>query len=215
MRRRIPWLGVVVCLLVGTGVNGIVIVGLTPWARAPGTFALQDGGLERLQERATTSADRALWAAYAGPGWAMEPDEAVRVVHRRGAVQRTMHGFHETIVGHRGAAVVTAFEPGGQIRSVQIGWPCRAAAAEEWRGPDRATRTTWGEVFGHALPGRVLVIGFAANSALYGVLAALPWLALRSVRRCRRRRRGCCPGCAYDMRGAMSGGCPECGWRRA
>lgn len=30
-----------------------------------------------------------------------------------------------------------------------------------------------------------------------------------------RRWRGRCPRCAYDLRAAPQGGCPECGWRRA
>ena len=28
------------------------------------------------------------------------------------------------------------------------------------------------------------------------------------------RTEGICPKCAYDLRGDLSSGCPECGWRR-
>ncbi len=34
-------------------------------------------------------------------------------------------------------------------------------------------------------------------------------------RRPRRRRRGQCPACGYDLRHGMHAGCPECGWRRS
>ena len=30
----------------------------------------------------------------------------------------------------------------------------------------------------------------------------------------RRRLRGCCPGCGYDLRKNFNDGCPECGWLR-
>jgi hypothetical protein len=48
------------------------------------------------------------------------------------------------------------------------------------------------------------------------VLCALPWVRLivRSQRRRSRLRRGCCPVCAYDLRGTPAG-CPECGWSPA
>ena len=29
-----------------------------------------------------------------------------------------------------------------------------------------------------------------------------------------RRRRGCCPGCGYELRWQFERGCPECGWKR-
>jgi hypothetical protein len=41
-----------------------------------------------------------------------------------------------------------------------------------------------------------------------------PWAVLRAVRRVRRtrrRQRGYCVSCAYDLRGNVSGLCPECG----
>jgi hypothetical protein len=36
-------------------------------------------------------------------------------------------------------------------------------------------------------------------------------VAVRSVRRRRRRNRGLCERCGYDLRGSVSGRCPECG----
>ncbi len=53
--------------------------------------------------------------------------------------------------------------------------------------------------------------GFAANSAIYG----LAWFSLAfgvgRLKRWRRRRRGLCPFCRYDLSGVDSDTCPECG----
>lgn len=43
-------------------------------------------------------------------------------------------------------------------------------------------------------------------------LGLLAWFLLRpALRAQRRRRRGCCLGCGYDLTGNESGVCPECG----
>jgi hypothetical protein len=47
-------------------------------------------------------------------------------------------------------------------------------------------------------------------AGLFGVWPA--WALIRGpIRRRRRRTRGQCPGCGYDLTGNMSGLCPECG----
>jgi hypothetical protein len=46
-------------------------------------------------------------------------------------------------------------------------------------------------------------------------VAGLLVRAARGGKRTRRRRRGLCPACGYDVKGAFEGGCPECGWNRA
>ncbi len=56
-------------------------------------------------------------------------------------------------------------------------------------------------------------------SALWGLTGALAlypaWaLMFGPVRRWRRRRRGLCVGCGYNLTGNVSGVCPECGRRR-
>jgi hypothetical protein len=59
--------------------------------------------------------------------------------------------------------------------------------------------------------------GFAFNTLFY---TAILWLLIAGpfvLRRLIRRRRGRCPRCGYDLRGATpgaGGGCPECGWNR-
>jgi hypothetical protein len=67
------------------------------------------------------------------------------------------------------------------------------------------------------LPLRPLWLGFAMNTALYAIIL---WLLIPGpfvLRRLIRLRRGRCPKCGYDLRGAIpgaGGGCPECGWNR-
>jgi hypothetical protein len=59
--------------------------------------------------------------------------------------------------------------------------------------------------------------GLALNTAFYGAAWALLLgspLLIRRGRSALRRHRGCCPSCAYDLKGWINGGCPECGWNR-
>jgi hypothetical protein len=56
--------------------------------------------------------------------------------------------------------------------------------------------------------------GLIGNSAAF---AAAWWMLLVGFSRARslmRTRRGRCPKCAYDLRGDLRAGCPECGWNR-
>jgi hypothetical protein len=52
------------------------------------------------------------------------------------------------------------------------------------------------------------LIGIALVIILYILARNGGW------RRWHRRRRGACLNCGYDLRGDVSHGCPECGWRR-
>jgi hypothetical protein len=53
--------------------------------------------------------------------------------------------------------------------------------------------------------------GFAIDTAIFaGALGAL-WLAATALRRRLRRARHRCPTCGYDLKGAPSPTCPECG----
>ena len=57
--------------------------------------------------------------------------------------------------------------------------------------------------------------GFLIDTLFYAAL----WLGLivgfGAARRTLRKRRGRCPMCAYDLRGNLDAGCPECGWNRS
>ena len=52
------------------------------------------------------------------------------------------------------------------------------------------------------------IIGIALAIVLYLLARSGGW------KRWRRRRRGACLQCGYDLRGELDAGCPECGWRR-
>lgn len=55
--------------------------------------------------------------------------------------------------------------------------------------------------------------GLLSNSAIYGMGWAALFLFAHRWRVTKRRKRGCCICCGYDLRGAVHG-CPECGWNR-
>ncbi len=57
-------------------------------------------------------------------------------------------------------------------------------------------------------------IALALDTLFWGAI----WMGLilipLATRRARRRKKGLCPECAYDLRGDLTPGCPECGWNR-
>lgn len=62
------------------------------------------------------------------------------------------------------------------------------------------------------LPYRIHPAGFLVNTALYAsVWVALLGAPLALLGVWRKRRRGLCPRCAYDLAGVASERCPECG----
>ena len=76
--------------------------------------------------------------------------------------------------------------------------------------PDvRQDRTIWLAVWANGLIAVVVLYGIGRGSHGFVV----------SRTRLNRERKGCCPMCAYDLRGTSGGdfsaGCPECGWRRS
>lgn len=65
------------------------------------------------------------------------------------------------------------------------------------------------------LPLTPVWLGLFFNTALYAAVLGTGMMGLSYVgaaRREARRRRGCCPSCAYDLHGDFQSGCPECGW---
>lgn len=53
--------------------------------------------------------------------------------------------------------------------------------------------------------------GFAINTLIFALVPALLWLPLGPLKRARRRRRGRCVSCGYDLSGITGKSCPECG----
>jgi len=67
---------------------------------------------------------------------------------------------------------------------------------------------------GLRLPLRPIWPGFLLDTGFYGVLWAVPFFGLPLLKQSRRKRKGRCPNCAYDLKRDFQSGCPECGWRR-
>jgi hypothetical protein len=65
--------------------------------------------------------------------------------------------------------------------------------------------------FQAALPVRPIWPRLLMNTALFASALAILWHAPLGLRSIRRRRRGLCPRCAYDLRAAPTPTCPECG----
>jgi hypothetical protein len=110
------------------------------------------------------------------------------------------------------------------------GWPWRCLArARVSRGSPTRTDDRWtltvdefkrprgplGFVEPLQLSLRPIVPGLLLDTAAYGAAWALPLLGLPLLKQTRRRRKGRCPRCAYDLKRDLEEGCPECGWRRA
>ncbi len=105
-------------------------------------------------------------------------------------------------------------------------WPCMW---DQVRGKLNGNTTTASELHGaihirgavdtrgrdfQALPLRPIWSTFLANTLLYAAAwFAILWLPA-VLRRKRRRHRGACLACGYDLRGKIETGCPECGWNR-
>lgn len=69
--------------------------------------------------------------------------------------------------------------------------------------------------FYRAIPLRLLWIGFAINTLLYGAFVFLCMLVGGRVRAAVRLWKGRCPVCNYRLFESNEGaGCPECGWNR-
>lgn len=64
-----------------------------------------------------------------------------------------------------------------------------------------------------AIPIDPILLGLLYNTLIYAAALVIP-LSFFPVRRWRRRRRGRCVRCNYDLRG-IDGACPECGGRHA
>jgi hypothetical protein len=69
----------------------------------------------------------------------------------------------------------------------------------------------WGYDF-TVLPTLPIWRGLAVNTAFYGALWLIPLTLPSLVIAHRRRRRGHCPACNYNLTGSTS--CPECGWNK-
>ena len=119
---------------------------------------------------------------------------------------------------------------------IYAGWPAKGLQSQRFRlikddPPIREKRVWYRGIQlenGVCLPLRPIWPGFAANMVLYAIILWLLSIAFVNLRQRRRRRRGHCIKCNYDLRGAPAPGskratsedenanaiCPECGWIR-
>jgi hypothetical protein len=114
-----------------------------------------------------------------------------------------------------------------QVHWVEAGWPVSAlrGGSGTWRKGNTEYGTSfqtavalpsewakWDYFFGALLlPAVPTPVGFALDTAFYAAIAFTLWCAPGVVRRRRRRARGLCPACGYDLKGAPTATCPECG----
>lgn len=129
---------------------------------------------------------------------------------------------------------------GSQLTLTAYGWPKRCFVAgiahsgtphgSGWAGPSHgAYRAERGLIaivgslngFGNSfvVPSIPIWSGLVVDSAVFGagwalILATGVGMIVR-LRDRRRRSRGMCADCGYDLCGDFAGGCPECGWNRA
>ncbi len=99
--------------------------------------------------------------------------------------------------------------PGVQYRITRHRWGAPLRWVESWRCEARQgptpPRERWREYD--------VVAGLANFAACLGVFG-LPLVGPALFVSLRRRRRGRCPACGYDLRSDLTRGCTECGWRR-
>ena len=112
-----------------------------------------------------------------------------------------------------------------RVVRIESGWPVRSLAGAHLSDRnDEAIRSWYTTAIVNPwvpdnrriftfVPYRPIWPGFALNTLLYAAILWIPFapFALRQVLR---RRRRACLQCGYDLRGAVSAGCSECGWRR-
>ena len=98
---------------------------------------------------------------------------------------------------------------------VRHGWPWHAAEGREVHAPGQPSARAWA-TYWNIGPGRHLVPmapvwpGLLANTLFYAALTLALLMGLRSWRTRRRRKRGRCVACGYEL-GESVGVCPECG----
>ena len=99
---------------------------------------------------------------------------------------------------------------------IAFGWPLRSTYMYQDTEMSQTTATATSQVLHGAapevgLPYYILPLGFSLNTLFYGLLLWCSILTWSAVRWLRRRRRGLCIHCGYDLRGTAHERCPECG----
>lgn len=199
---------ILTCLAIGAAVNLAAAWSLALWAPGP----------KAGRSRTVRLAPPAAWPPGIPAHWA-PPDAA----------------WVRTVFGLTSRSMFTGYRAGGYLNTAGrviylSGWPMRTLRWEtrydrqQFRERPRDTLAAYWLRDGIAppewvpgldgaewrrLPVRPVLPGLAVNTGAY---AALAWAAIfgpGAARRQRRRRRGWCVACGYDLAGLP--GCPECG----
>ena len=215
--RRILVLAILIVVF-ATLLNLAIAIGFWYFGERPPTPAqkLDTGDFGSVDIR---SQELAVWRNRRDSDWPREPEGATR--HKYfGVSWRSVYWTNYEYSGppEDDASKITDVDS-YSIEIVELGWPMRCLAGEGWterHGFVTPPQVTSGllVVFGYGWPNRVLWFGMVINELFYVSLIVSAYCTWRYGRRAIRRRRGCCPRCAYDLRGNSEGGCPECGWKR-
>jgi len=99
-------------------------------------------------------------------------------------------------------------------------FPPSAIHFSSWRLVRWSRQVPWtGQIESDEISERLLPLvpiwpGFLINTLSYAAIWFTLFFGFGSAKRAIRRKRGRCPRCGYDLRGALENGCSECGWRR-
>lgn len=211
-----------VLFMLATSLLGIVVSPHWPerWVRIRVFPAFEFDNQARLWQ--IQSFNRLGWSDVMGSRFAVETpadERAVRVLHAEPDLSGSVSGRL------RRGDPLPVVHADGEVwwREYATGWPWRA-----WRGShssvpapggytalssslthvgDPTGMTRWGFVvpYGPVWSGNV-------GNSLVGAIGIWALVVLpAAVRRARRRRRGCCVACGYELAGVGGGVCPECG----
>ncbi|MCK4873483.1 MAG: hypothetical protein KAS72_12215 [Phycisphaerales bacterium] len=210
---------IAICLVMGFTTSVLVAWGLALWTKSP--------SLGPIDQWLQGEEARAYWGDRT-PGFREEPIEYAYVAAENCGRTRIR-------VAAAGASLPPTEQrvdfPLHSIETTRVGLPIRCLEGEDHlvlQPPDSTWSYLQGAVArpdwlwvpaGVRLPGNIVPlspiwVGLTANSVCYGLLFFLAFLGGKHGRRFARRRRGRCPLCAYDLRGELDAGCPECGWNR-
>lgn len=211
--RRVVY-GVVVYGLIGLMVTVLVAWGFAAWGEVKTIRAVTTSEVFKGVERVS----RLDWRARGGH------------ISQSPMYEQEHAGPGLRVYAQRDIGPISSF-----VTEVESGWPFRAMSFARFTQQDEdviyiySTRRDWCNLpvswppislenwwpERRQLPIVPVWGGFLADGMFYGLMV---WTMV-SVgvwwKRKRRMARFLCPICAYDLRGGLGSGCPECGWARA